>query len=182
MLKIVGVLTLVCVLCAFFLSLAAALAEKKTKANAKEKIKTAIVNLAKEAVIIKEIKIDDEIIYNLLDKFDNSIGYAFSAQGQGYQGKIKLLAVANPSLGFLAGIEVVESLETPGLGAKIQESAFKEQFNKLSILNEIELLKQEPTKGSQIKAITGATVSSRAVVNILNKRLEKLKEQISNLK
>jgi electron transport complex protein RnfG len=166
-LKIVGVLTLVCVLCAFFLALVSALAEKKIALSGEKRIEDAITNLAPDKFETEKIIIGQDTVYKLFNKRKELIGYAFLAEGQGYQGKIKLLVVINPSLKFLRGIEVVESLETPGLGAKIQESFFKDQFKELDVSRSI-----------KVQAITGATVSSRAVVNILDKRIEELRNQL----
>ena len=194
--KIITVLTVACLLCAFFLALVQNLAEDKIELNAKGKIAKAISNLAPDYVSLEEIIVDQDIIYKLRDKQAKPIGYAFSAQGQGYQGKIKLLSVINLDLTQLSGIEIVESLEIPGLGAKIQEEPFKSQFHKLYLKGTIECVKagsvdspkvgatSQATKlslASQIQAITGATVSSRAVVNILNQRIESLKQQIKKL-
>ncbi|MCF7907645.1 MAG: RnfABCDGE type electron transport complex subunit G [Candidatus Omnitrophica bacterium] len=191
--KIIVVLTLVCIICAFFLALVQGLAEKKIEFNAAKRIKDAISNLAPGYSDIEEIVVEEDVIYKLKDKSGKSIGYAFSAQGQGYQGKIKILAVANPSLNRLEGIEIVDSLETPGLGAKIQEEPFSGQFKGLNLGESIQCVKGASTDDdkvpavsqatkvyskSQIEAITGATVSSRAVVNILNERIKILHKQL----
>lgn len=178
--KITGVLTFVCIVCAFLLSYVHGIASEKIKLNAEKRIENAISNLAPWAKTIKEIKNKEKIIYELLDNQDTLKGYAFLAEGQGYQGKIKMLAVVDSSLTRLKGIEVVESTETPGLGAKIQEEPFSSQFKNLKISPLIDCLKEEPVKDNQVQAITGATVSSRAVVNILNKRIKELKEEIIN--
>jgi electron transport complex protein RnfG len=179
-LKITGVLTVVCVICAFLLAYVDSLASKEIAMNAQKRIQDSINILAPLAQTIKEIKTnEDEVIYKLFDKNDKALGYAFIASGQGYQGTVKMLAVINPDLSRLEGIEVIESVETPGLGAKIQENPFREQFKNLSVGEPIECTKEEPVKDNQIKAITGATVSSRAVVNILNKRIEELKGELS---
>ena len=179
--KITAVLTTVCIVCAFFLSLVYGLANEKIAANAAAKVKNAITKIASSAVRVEEMPLKDETIHKLFDNKDKMIGYAFLAQGQGYQGKIKILTVTDPDLKILKGIEVVESMETPGLGAKIQEVFFRNQFVDLSISDFISCIKNEPTKNNQIKAITGATISSQAVVNILNTKLETLR-QILNKK
>ena len=176
--KITGVLTLVCVICAFLLSYVDGLARRKIEMNTQRRIRDSIHILAPGAKTIKELEVADEPIYKLLGDNNKLMGYAFIAAGQGYQGTIKMLTVINPGLNRLEGIEVVESLETPGLGAKIQDDFFKKQFKNLDVGQPIECVKEVPVKDNQIKAITGATVSSRAVVNILNKRIEELKKQL----
>ena len=173
--KITSVLTTVCLICAFLLSFVYGLAHEKIALNAKKRVEDAISILAPEAKEIKKIISEGEEIYKLFDAKGSLFAYAFLAEGQGYQGKIKMLVVSDSSLEYLKGIEVVESLETPGLGAKIQDAPFKKQFKDLKIKKEMTCVKGEAEDEGQIKAITGATVSSRAVVNILNKRLKQLK-------
>ena len=176
--KITSVLTIVCLICAFLLAFVYGLANKKIIVNNKKRVENAISTLAPEAKDIKRIDAEDEEIYRLFDIEGNLIAYAFIAQGQGYQGKIKMLVVSDSSLFYLKGIEIVESLETPGLGAKIQEPPFKEQFKGLKVKKEMTCVKNDIEEEGQIKAITGATVSSQAVVNILNKRLKQIRELI----
>jgi len=176
--KITGVLTFVCIICAFSLSFIYKAASEKININAQKRIQDAITNISPEAKFIEKQKLQNEELYKLFNADNNFIGYAFIAQGQGYQGKIKILTVSDLQLTKIIGIEVVDSIETPGLGAKIQEKSFQEQFKNLSVLKPLECTKDEITKKNQIKAITGATVSSRAVINILNKKLKDLKDKL----
>jgi len=165
--KITLVLSSVCVFCGFLLAVVHGLAEERIETNARMRIEKAISNLAPDKHTLEEIIVGQDRIYKLRNKNNKLIGYAFSAEGQGYQGKIKILAVINPSLTELVGIEIVESLETPGLGAKIADKPFKEQFKGLEV-----------SALGQVQAITGATVSSKAVVHILNRRIKLLQEQL----
>ena len=177
--RITSVLTLVCVVCAFSLSFIYKAASEKINVNAQKRIQDAITNIAPDTKLVKKQELQEEELYKLFNKDNDFIGYAFIAQGQGYQGKIKILAVSNTDLTKLIGIEVVESVETPGLGAKIQGAAFQKQFQNLTTLTPISYTKDEVIKKNQIKAITGATVSSRAVINILNKKIEALKAKLN---
>ncbi len=176
--KIIGVLTLVCVICAFFLSFIFALAREKIEGNNNKIQQEAIYRLAPSAEKVTEVKAGNDVIYKLFDNKGDLIGYVFLAEGQGYQGKIKILAAVNPCFDEMKGIEIIDSVETPGLGDKIQGEAFKRQFNNLIISLPIEYVKDVPNKDNQIRAITGATVSSRAVVNILNDKINQLRERL----
>ncbi len=127
----------------------------------------------------KESKAGSEGIIEVVDKDNKILGYAFKADGNGYQGTIELIVGINADLSQLAGIEVVESQETPGLGAEIASDDFKKQFMGLSVTHPIEYVKnKKPDQPYEIEAITGATISSRAVVNMLNKRIEELRKEI----
>ncbi|MDD5429770.1 MAG: FMN-binding protein, partial [Candidatus Omnitrophica bacterium] len=103
-------------------------------------------------------------------------------EGQGYQGTIKILTGLDTSLENLLGIEILESVETPGLGQRINDEDFRKQFINLKVSSHIECVKSDTSDENQIKAITGATVSSRAVVNILNEEIEKIRPCIQKEK
>ncbi|MBD3649455.1 MAG: FMN-binding protein [Pseudomonadales bacterium] len=73
----------------------------------------------------------------------------------------------------VVGMQVLESRETPGLGDKIyKDENFVNEFSSLSIEPEIELIKGHGPEANQVDSITGATISSRAIVNIINQSNE----------
>ena len=85
----------------------------------------------------------------------------------------------DPEISAIQGIEILESQETPGLGAEILGNKFKNQFRNLSISEAITYVKnKKPEKPGEIEAIAGATISSRAVVSIINKKIEEIKRQM----
>jgi electron transport complex protein RnfG len=111
---------------------------------------------------------EDEELYSVL-KGDETIGYAFKATGKGYGGDISILVGIGDNFA-VAGIELLAHQETPGLGAKIVEPSFQEQFVGLTV-DEIALSRN----GGKVDAITGATISSSAVVDtVRGTLLEKL--------
>ena len=93
------------------------------------------------------------------------IGHALTVQATGYGGVIDLLVGIEPDRS-LRGIRVVSQQETPGLGAKIVEPSFVDQFVGLSA-DRIALRMD----GGAIDAITGATISSSAVVEAIRAAL-----------
>ena len=96
--RITLTLTVVCALCAFFLALVAGRAQQQIERNEAKAVEDAIQQLASESARIEPVENEAGITYKLFDKKDTFFGYAFLAQGQGYQGKIKIMAVINPSL------------------------------------------------------------------------------------
>jgi electron transport complex protein RnfG len=111
----------------------------------------------------------DPSVYTAYTSDGAFIGYAIPAEGAGFQDNIKLI------YGYLArehrivGMRVLESRETPGLGDRIiKDEAFVAQFRDLAVEPEIVLIKGKGTKENEVDAITGATISSAAVVKILN--------------
>jgi len=118
-------------------------------------------------------------IYRGLNGNSETVGYAFAGEDGGYQGIIKMMIGISPDMQTLTGIIILENLETPGLGAKITSDEFRSQFKNLSVQEPVEyILNKPPEKPNQIQAITGATISSRAVVNILNKAVSRVESKI----
>jgi len=103
---------------------------------------------------------------------ETKTGYAFKASGSGYSGNIDILVGLDNDFGII-GISILSQTETPGVGNKITESSFTDQFKGLSA-SDIAL----SSEGGKIDAITGATISSRAVVEAIQ---EKMVEIINTL-
>ena len=107
------------------------------------------------------------------------IGFAIAAEGMGYQDRIGLLYGLDPAAGVLLGLQVLESRETPGLGARIVDDAdflrnfrgLALPFDEASALRPLRLAGGQRDAAGQIDGITGATVSARAVVHIVNDSL-----------
>lgn len=78
-----------------------------------------------------------------------------------------------PSNGKLIGFKVIEEKETPGLGDKIErDSAFGSQFpGRATPLKGVKV--RNASDPNQVQTITGATISSRAVIRIINHAVEK---------
>lgn len=87
------------------------------------------------------------------------IGHAFMARGRGYGGRIDILIGLRPDNKSLQGIKIITQQETPGLGTKIISASFLDQFTGVPV-DEVDLARN----GGKIDAITGATISSSAVV------------------
>ncbi len=100
-------------------------------------------------------------------------GYAIPADGPGFQDTIRLLFGYDSAKRQVIGMEILESRETPGLGDKIfKDQDFVANFRDLAVEPEIKLVKEGRTAANEVDAITGATISSRAVVTIVNGALQ----------
>lgn len=109
-------------------------------------------------------------IYTIYSDDGDRLGYAFLALGKGYGGDISIL-VGLENETIMKGISIISQSETPGLGARISENSFMDEFVGLSI-DDIALSRE----GGQIDAITGATISSGAVVDaVRTAAMEKVK-------
>lgn len=108
-------------------------------------------------------------------------GWGFTTQGSGFADKIELIVALSSDLSTIKGYAVLASNETPGFGTKIVEPYFKTQFADIPAKPlELEKTGNPDIKDTEIIAISGATVSSSAVVNIINNALEQIKEKMKD--
>lgn len=107
------------------------------------------------------------------------LGWAFVCQGPGFADRIRLVLAVDSKFEKLAGFGVLTSNETPGFGDKIKGDYFRSQFAGAPVEG-LNLSKTGDHKriDSEIVAISGATVSSEAVIEILNTYLEQVKIQL----
>lgn len=87
-----------------------------------------------------------------------------SYSGDGYGGTITIMVGFNPD-GEITGTTVLSHTETPGLGAKITEESFREQFVGATAADGLAVTKD----GGNVDAITAATISSRAFCDAINR-------------
>ena len=97
---------------------------------------------------------------------------AFEQRGKGYGGDIGVMVGIETASGALLGIGITTHKETPGLGARIREAGFQGGFQGLSLEDKVKVTGD----GGQVDAISGATISSRAVCEAVNKAAAFYKE------
>ncbi|MCF6177578.1 MAG: FMN-binding protein [Victivallaceae bacterium] len=113
---------------------------------------------------ITALKRDDKIVYYTV----KDSGFVFNIEGAGLWGTIHAVVGINRQLNAITGIFFTEQQETPGLGGRIDEPWFKEQFSgktpPLSMVPE-----KSKADANQFDAITGATITSTAVKDMVNR-------------
>jgi electron transport complex protein RnfG len=135
-------------------------------------------------IIAEEGINSDQIIYAGYDQDDNLKGLAVEASGIGFADVIRILYGYDPQKQVVVGFYVLESKETPGLGDKIEKDlSFLENFKALDVaLNEslaainnkvVPVKKGKKENPWEVDGITGATISSRAIGNIIGNSTEK---------
>lgn len=114
---------------------------------------------------------EEDTVFGGYDASGQLIGYAVPSAGPGFQDTIRLLYGYLPVDRKVVGMEILASRETPGLGDKIyKDLAFVASFENLSIDPEIVTVKKGASAApNEVDAITGATISSKAVVQIINR-------------
>lgn len=120
----------------------------------------------------------DRVVYGAYDAQGQLAGVAVEAAGLGYQDTIRVLYGYVPARAAIVGIDVLESRDTPGLGDRVEsDPAFLKNFEHLDVTlaaggerlaNPVKPVKHG-TKAEpwQVDTITGATISSSAVANII---------------
>ncbi len=141
----------------------------------------------------------EEKVYKGLDKEQRVIGYAALGQAQGYSSAIKTMVGLSPDTEKVLAIKILAQSETPGLGTRVMEIAttktlwkllmgggepataepltpwFQEQFRDKTINQLVVVREADPTK---IQAITGATISTKAVVASVDNAIKRIKATV----
>ncbi len=120
----------------------------------------------------------ESLVFAGYDQEGQLTGVAVEASGQGYADVLRILYGYHPGKQSIIGYYVLESKETPGLGDRIEKDAdFLANFEALDVsltddfseLNNVVVPVKHGNKEHpwQIDGVTGATISSRAIGNIL---------------
>ncbi|MEN8128175.1 MAG: FMN-binding protein [Planctomycetota bacterium] len=131
-------------------------------------------------------KIYDIKVKKGIDADGQLVGWAFVCEGSGFADKIKLVVATDAAFETLAGFGVLNCLETPNFGDEItvtpEDGGFYQPQFIGAPVTELELTKiGDPEKvDNQIVAISGATVTSDAVVKIFNTFLLPIKEAMQS--
>lgn len=108
---------------------------------------------------------------------DETKGYAVTVTSKGYAGPINIM-VGISADGKIEGIKILSMTETPGLGAKASEPAFAGQYNGKSLEEPLVVVKTKPANPNEIQAITGSTITSKAVTDGINEAVDFYKSEL----
>lgn len=162
------------------------------KKNQEEALEAAIYNVlpgaeTRKIFVEKDGKLEEveaaegvAAIYAGYDGSGKLVGYGIPASGSGFQDTISLIYGYDPFEEKVIGMQVLESRETPGLGDKIiKDQDFLDNFSALEIDPIIEAVASgTKSAANEVDSISGATISSKAVVNIINQGNDRWKELI----
>lgn len=107
-------------------------------------------------------------------------GWVAKSSGQGYADKIELLFGLAPDGERMTGLFILEQKETPGLGNKIIDKSWRAQFIQKQVRQPFTVVKTGSKRGNEIDAITGATISSRSVVDIINQTIADINGELAS--
>ena len=162
------------------LAMVSSWADPLIAANKKAATEEAIFQVQTEAKEYEKVESVEYELYRVFDESGTPIGYALPWEGNGFQGKIRIMIGLNSEATTIKAIEVLEQVETPGLGTKVTEDPFRGQFAGLPAEPQVNWVKgAPPTKDNEVQTITGATISSVAIVEIVNDGLKNLRQDLA---
>lgn len=172
--KMVMVLVIVSLLSATSLSIVYERTKQTIEENKAEELQRSLNEVIPKAYRFKEDSEAKEIIseeregikkvFDAYDKNDEKTGIVLLMDSIGFGGTIKILVGVDTNTAKIAGMKILEHLETPGLGERITEPEFLNQFKD----------KSTEIKADEFDAITGATISSTAVIETITENVNKI--------
>jgi len=163
MLKLGLTLMIITLVSGLALSLTNQLTKEQIEINQELNIKRSLAKINPDVINFER----NEEYYFIHDKDDKLTGMVINLEAEGYSSTIKFLVGIEPG-NKITGISILDQQETPGLGANIEKDEFLDQF----IGKEIKGLKLKKDDGN-IDAVTGATISSRAIVDAIQQIIMK---------
>lgn len=176
-LKMGLVLVSVAIISGAVLAIVNSFAQPLIRANQEKKIREGVFAVLPAAKDFRRVEKGDRVYFEGQDSAGQPVGLAVVAEGNGWGNPITLMVGVDRDLKKLTGLVILDQRETPGLGDKISKAEFLDQFVARTFEPGLGLVRnEEPDESNEIEAITGATISSKAVVQIINGELEVLKE------
>ncbi|MGL5311624.1 MAG: RnfABCDGE type electron transport complex subunit G [Peptostreptococcaceae bacterium] len=141
--------------------------------NAKIQKENSMKELITDATSFKEVK-GMENFYQAINN-DKVVGYVVQTETKGYGGTITIMTAVDTK-GDVIGYNILSHNETPGLGDRTAKSPFKDQFKGKTV----ETLKVVTDKSDKtdIQAITGSTISSKAVTDGVKSAVKEVDQYI----
>lgn len=160
------VLGMVCLIATLVLAVTYEVTKPKIDEQLRLEEYEALKSILPEADSFTEKTLDGIDYFEAVDE-GKVVGYCIRVGGQGYGGYMRLMVGVKLN-GVIEGVEVLEHQETPGLGAKIDEirpGEKDEWFLRQFVGHDARTIALK----KNIDSITGATISSRAVTEAVNK-------------
>lgn len=161
-------LFLICLVATFLLGGTDLMTKEKIKEVQAETAQQARLAVCPGAQEFTETTITvDSVDYTIFEGTDaegNTVGYAVTTTDKSYGGEIQIMTGFDKELN-ITGVEILSIDDTPGLGMNAKKEEFRTQF--VGMNGEIVVSKQ-PAEENEIKALTGATITSKAVTRCVN--------------
>lgn len=129
-------------------------------------------------------RVEDVTAAGIVEVYEGSkggsiVGYTVKTEQNGYGGKVEILIGISID-GEIVGVKIGQHTETPGLGSKVADASFVNQYVGKATTNEFAVTKDQPAGDADIQSVSGATVSSRAVTNGVNSAVKLFEDVLKN--
>lgn len=154
--------------------------------------KNSVIDKQKAILSAVDIKVEDSQVEEVFNKDfkqvateprevykysgQESPGYVFAYEGGALWGNVLGYVGITPELDNLLGMSVFQNAETPGLGGRITEDWYQDQFVGLEV-GEGDFIAYKPSPGGNVDAISGATLTSNSMRDMLNKEIQAFREE-----
>ena len=163
------ILAVVCIIASGLLAGMNLLTRARIIAQAQEEEMAGFKEVVPLGERFEAVKSKEELLYyKAYDKEGRFIAVAFKAGGKGYSSIVETI-VGMRGDGVITAIKILSHNETPGLGAKVVEPAFTAGFSNKNV-----------EQLNNVQAISGATISSTAVIDSVKNKAEEIKGLIKD--
>lgn len=181
LLRLGAILTVICIVVAGVVAFVYESTKEQIALNNKVS-KSDLAVVMPESDSFEEITADfeaDETVFEIYKAMKGSdiVGYLYKTNVTGYKPDLQVLVGIDLEGGVVAAM-VTKLSETPGLGALVQEEKYISQFSGKATDAEFMVVKATPASANEIEAVSGATISSTAVVGAVNSAVKFNKEYI----
>jgi len=154
--------------------------EQNKRDETYDQVPRLVAGAVKERTRELKLKIggEERAVYKAFDGAGRHVGWVIKAAGQGFADVIELLIGLDRRGETITGLYVLENKETPALGNKIVEPAFRGRFRGKPTARPLKVTKKPPRADNEILAISGATVSSESVTRIVNAAVAEFKRAL----
>ena len=171
--RIAANLTITCFISGLIIAGTYALTEPTAAAERERAKNNAMKELVSDAQTFKAV--EGKTGWYEARKDDKIIAYIVPTSGKGYAGEIVMLAAITPDSRAI-DFKVLKHSETPGLGDKMLDNKFRKQYNDKKSAD-MEVVKVPTDKN--IQALTGATITSRAVTTGMKAALDEVTAHVA---
>lgn len=182
-LRLGSILFLICTVAALMLSLTnniTAPVIEQRDIQASNEARQDVLQDAEEFKEVTNIKGDliEEVYQGI--KGGEIIGYTIKTAPKGYGGTVEVM-VGISNDGKISGVKIGNNSETPGLGSKAAEPSFKDQYNGKNAQTPLNVVKGNASNENDIVAISGATITSKAVTAGVNAAMDVYEQKLISI-
>ncbi|MGL5755150.1 MAG: RnfABCDGE type electron transport complex subunit G [Paraclostridium sp.] len=182
--KLGTILFLICAVAALMLTVTNNVTSpviEKINIQANNESRKEVLQEAEEFKQLEDIKGDlvEEVYQG--SKGGEVVGYTIKTTPKGYGGQVEVMVGISQN-GEISGVKIGNHSETPGLGSKASEPAFKDQFKGKNTEKSLTVVKGNASNDNDISAISGATITSKAVTSGVNAAMDVYVNELANSK